>query len=49
RTKNPLASNLDSGSCRAPIYDPFVATGSWRREEEIASLGSGWVGADCCR
>ncbi|CAN1303487.1 hypothetical protein LINPERPRIM_LOCUS25874, partial [Linum perenne] len=27
--KNPLASILDSGSCRAPIGDPFVATGSW--------------------
>ncbi|CAN1185367.1 hypothetical protein LINPERHAP2_LOCUS37502, partial [Linum perenne] len=46
---NPLESILDSGSCRAPIDDPFVATRSWRREEEIASRGSGWVGADCCR
>ncbi|CAN1293740.1 hypothetical protein LINPERPRIM_LOCUS22156, partial [Linum perenne] len=27
--KSPKTSNLDSGSCRAPIGDPFVAMSSW--------------------
>ncbi|CAN1130843.1 hypothetical protein LINPERHAP2_LOCUS6062, partial [Linum perenne] len=44
-----LPSILDSGSCRPPIDDLFVATGSWRREEEIAHRGSGWFEVGCCR
>ncbi|CAN1820053.1 hypothetical protein LINPERHAP1_LOCUS28949, partial [Linum perenne] len=47
--KNPLASILDSGSCRAPIDDPFLATGSWRQEEEIAIRGSGYFESRCCQ
>ncbi|CAN1291233.1 hypothetical protein LINPERPRIM_LOCUS21056, partial [Linum perenne] len=47
--KNPLASILDSGSCRALIDDPFLATGSWRREEEIAIRGSGYFESRCCQ
>ncbi|CAN1293893.1 hypothetical protein LINPERPRIM_LOCUS22232, partial [Linum perenne] len=47
--KSPKTSILDSGSCRPPIDDPFVATGSWRREEEIAHRGSRWFEVGCCQ
>ncbi|CAN1125920.1 hypothetical protein LINPERHAP2_LOCUS3134, partial [Linum perenne] len=47
--KTPLGSILDSGSCRALIDDPFLATGSWQREEEIAIRGSGCFESRCCQ